>query len=286
VKKIFLFIYINFIFLLNLNFSTNKNVYASNTYFAKIETSNSFIYNMPATDESAKIFELPVSYFVELIKSENELFYYCRYQDVYGYVLKQQVKPVKNVPSTPFLTNISFRIFVPSGANLRQSPKNEGAINLIYSIPFLDSNISYYGVMYGEEEISKKGNVWYYCKYLTNNQSYMGYVYSPLCDCLTTITQNTESVEYLQDELIFEDESINTSSNVFTSMSSTTTTIIIIAVSLPCLLFIYLLFKPTKIAQESTNSQSSTKQISSKKRNRKKIKRLKHSDYFELDDDF
>ena len=284
-KKLLVYLYLIFISQIILNFPI-KTSYADTTYFAKIEQSSVFIFSTPVQDDSSKIFELPITYFVELIKSENEEFYYCRYNDIYGYVLKSQVKPIKNIPQNPFLTNISFRVFVPSGANLRESPYNNGAQNLIYSIPFLDSNISYYGVAYGEEEISKKGNVWYYCKYLSQNQSYIGYIYSPLCDCLSPITQNTETVEYLPTPPTFEEDSTKTStSNVFSTMSSTTTTIIIIAVSLPCLLFIYLLFKPTKIAEESVSTTSNTTKTR-KPRTKKKIKRLKHSDYFELDDDY
>lgn len=240
---------------------------------------------MASTEDNFKIFEIPTTYFVELLSSEND-FYYCKYLDIYGYVLKDQVKPIKNIPQNPYLTNINFRVFVPSGANLRSTPQNLGSTNLVYSIPFLDSNTIYYGITNGEESISKKGTIWYYCKYLINNQSYTGYVYSPLCDCLSPIINNSEIVEYLTEPPNFnQEDSVITSTNAFKGLSSTTTTIIIIVVSLPCLLFIYLLFKPTKIAEE-TASNSKTSKSSSKKREKKKIRRLKHSDYFELDDDF
>ena len=225
------------------------------------------------------MFILPQTYFVELLKNANENFYYARYNDVYGYVLKNEVKPVKNVPTSPFLNNVNFRVFVPSGANLRSSPYNNGSLNLVYSIPFLDSNLQYYGTALGEEAISKKGNEWYYCKYYSGNLTYMGYIYAPLCDELTPALENTESVEYLQ-SINFEEISASNDGDVFKGLSSTATTLIIIAISLPCLLFIYLLFKPTKLAEETNETSSS------KRHNKKKIKRLKNSDYFELDDDF
>lgn len=225
------------------------------------------------------MFNLPQTYFVELLSSANSDFYYARYNDIYGYVLKNEVKPVKNAPASPFLLNINFRVFVPSGAHLRSTPFNNGTINLVYSIPFLDNNLLYYGTATGEEAISKKGTCWYYCKYFNGNSTYTGYVYSPLCDSLTQITNNTESVEYL-DSITFEEEITQTSGEVFNGLSQTATTLIVIAISLPCLLFIYLLFKPTKLAEESASSKPH------KKGKTKKIKRLKNSDYFEFDDDF
>lgn len=269
--------------MLNIGFFNNYSpVFASRTYYAQIsKDSQVFLYSLPTKLKDNRMFVLPCTYFVELIKNANDEFYYARYNDLYGYVIKNEVKPVKNTPTSPFLVNINFRVFVPSGANLRTSPYNNGTLNLIYSIPFLDSNLMYYGISYGEEAISKKGQTWYYCKYFAGNQTYTGYLYAPLCDDLSVITDNTESVEFL-DNITFDDETITTSGEVFKGLSSTTTTIIIIAISLPCLLFIYLLFKPTKLAEETSSTNSKPR----KKHDKKKIKRLKNSDYFEIDDDF
>ena len=166
-------------------------------------------------------------------------------------------------------------MFVPSGANLRLSPQNNGAVNLICSVPFLETNLLYYGEIYGEEAISKKGTTWYYCKYYLNNNQHLGYVYAPLTDCLATIYPNDEQVEFIDGEITFNDTSINTStSNAMENLSSTAQTIIIVAVSLPCLLFVYLLFKPTQISENNKTKHNK----------KKKISRLKHSDYYEYDD--
>lgn len=263
---------------LNVNLSVNV-AFASKTYFAKIMQENTPLYS--SQDQTSIIFYLPNTYYVELISSSNNT-YYAKYNDIYGYVNKNMVKPISTVPANPYLTNIAFRVFVPSGANLRSTPENLGAVNLLYSIPFLETNLLYYGIANGEEAISKKGTTWYYCKYFNNNISYTGYVYAPLCDCLSPITSNTEDHPFIEGELKFEDEIINTgTTNGMESLSSTSQTIIIVAISLPCLLFIYLLFKPTKMAE---SVQEPSKKPSSKKSKPKKISRLKHSDYFEIDD--
>lgn len=279
-------LFCNFLFLFLLfnclNFFSCKNfAHAETTYFARIENSQTMLYS--SFDSQQPIFTLPQTYFVELLSSANDLYYYARYSDIYGYVLKSDVKPVYNTPQNPFLNNISFRVFVPGGANLRSSPYNLGATNLIYTIQFLETNFLYYGQTTGEEAISKKGNVWYYCKYLLNNSSYTGYVYAPLCDCLSTISPNTEEVEYVQGDVIFKDVNQEITTNGLNGLSQTAQTIIIVAISLPCLLFIYLLFKPTKMAENASNESAKKQKHRSKPQ---KISRLKHSDYFELDDDF
>lgn len=280
-KKIFVLALICFIVMLNIFFCfrTQNIVLADLTYYGKIENLDVAIYSN--VDENEKIFILPASYFVELLSNANEQFYYARYNDLYGYVKKSEVTPIKGIPTSPFLTNITFRVFVPSGANLRSSPYNNGAANLVYSVPFLDSNFSYYGTIEGEEAISHKGNTWYYCKYFSANIAYAGYIYSPLCDMLSPISNNTEEYEVLDGELKFENEIELTSTNAIEKLSTTAQTLIIIAISLPCLLFIYLLFKPTLLAESKSTSKTSSKSKSKKK----KIKRLKHSDYYEFNND-
>ena len=246
------------------------------SYYAKILEDGVILYQ--EADENLPIFNLPKTYFVELFYASGD-YYYARYDDIFGFVKKEQVKAISGKPINPFLTNISFRIFVPSGANLRSSPQNDGANNLILTIPFLDSNISYYGTIAGEEAISKKGTIWFYCKYYSNNSSFNGYVYSALTDCLDTILENNEELEYLDGELDFSPNVEPTSTDPISSMSQTAQTLIIIAISLPCLFFIYLLFKPTMIAETSQKSKSKTN------KKKAKISRLKHSDYFEFNDD-
>lgn len=257
----------------------NQKVYANTTYYARITNDNTHLYIAPEEIPNNTIFILPKTYFVELISSSDN-FFYAKYKDIYGYVKKNEVQVVSTNPITPFLSNISFRVFTPSGANLRSTPQNLGSTNLVYSIPFLETNLEYYGEILGEEAISKKGCTWYYCKYFINNLSYMGYLYAPLCDLLPSLPKNTEIIEPYTGELFLDEEqTLPTTTSPMEQLSPTAQSIIIVAVSLPCLLFIYLLFKPTHMAE-------SAKQTNSKKNSHKKISRLKRSDYFELDDDF
>ena len=94
---------------------------------------------------------------------------------------------------------------------------------------------------------------------------------------------NNEEFEYIEGPLVFKEISEIISTNELESLSPTMQTIIIVAISLPCLLFIYLLFKPSKIAESNSEKAKNSK---SHRKKPNKISRLKHSDYFEFDDDF
>lgn len=144
------------------------------------------------------------------------------------------------------------------------------------------TNLAYFGICEGEEAISYKGNVWYYCKYIKENKEYFGYVYSPLCDLLSSIPENTESYTYVTPNFSKVNQIEDAEEN-YLSLSTPLQVIIIVAVSLPCLAIIYFLFKPTKIATQSTTNASKTKKPRQKK---KKISRLRKSDYYELDSDY
>ena len=105
---------------------------------------------------------------------------------------------------------------------------------------------------------------------------------------LTPIPENTEQFEYVIPTFEKKVESEQTSSDSTSlSLGSPTQVAIIIGVSLPCILIIYFLFKPTKITmQKNTNDSSPTQKPKRKKKQKKKIRHLKGSDYYELDGDF
>ena len=232
-KKLFIICVLITFYLLCNNLYLPK-VYAQNIYYGRALASGIYIYSTPeiTVDKSNRLFEIPITYFVEILNEENELFYKVNYNSITGFVLKNEVSCINTVPTTPYVTNATFRVFTPSGANLRSSPNETiGATNLITTISFMDTNLVYYGNCEGEESISYKGNIWYYCKYIKQNQEFFGYVYSPLCDLLTTISQNTEQFEYVTptfDKL----EQTNQTQKDYLSISSPLQVIIIVIISL------------------------------------------------------
>lgn len=232
--------------------------FADNSFYAKIQSDNVFFFSSPINSSQYNLFVIPKTYFVLLLNDKNEDFYYAKYKDLYGYVLKNQVTVMRGTPSCPY-ANSTFRIFSPQGQNVYSMPYLNST--RITSIPYLCENITYYGSAYGEQAIPEKSQEWYYCNYFDNNNFY-GYVYSVFCDKLTPIGENTEAFQVVQNPVF------SSSSNE--SLSEVSMTFIIIAVSLPCIIVIYLLLKPTLISQKVLDSSPK--------------KKRKHGDYFEFDD--
>ena len=153
-----------FIFLLSICLVTPAQyIYASGEFYGRILSTNIYLYSSPSSsdDNQNQIFMLPITYFVKLLGDENDLYYKAEYKGIFGYVKKSEVSCIDKTPVTPYANNISFRIFTPSGANLRTSPnETNGISNLVTTIPFMCTNLEFYGQALGEEAISYKGNVW------------------------------------------------------------------------------------------------------------------------------
>lgn len=283
-KKIFLICLILFLTLLILPLKFSNvhadNFTASSAQYARVKSSNIKLYKTPTAveDYSNIYFTIPESYFVELLDYENDEFYSARYLDTYGYVKINEVQCVAGIPQNPFVSKASFRVFAPNGLELRSEPSQSDGLNVITNINYLETNLQFYGTIAGEEAISYKGNEWYFCKYTKNGQEQKGYVYSVFCDLLTTISTNTEILEYI-DEPVFETQETGGQLENNTSISnlpSTTQVLIIVAICVPCIILIYLLFRPTRI---TARAYQNAEEINSKKR-----KRNKKQDYYEYEE--
>ena len=256
-KKIFLFI----VFMLCCsNFNT---FYFSNAsekdYYGKIENENIYLYSSPESDLSKALFQIPKSYFVKLLDDAGENFYYASYKNTFGYVNKKEVSAMLGTPLKPF-ANATFRTFSLEGIGLYSNPSTHNSTK-ISTIPYLTNSLSFYGYIVGEELIPEKTNQWIYCNY--NNDTF-GYVYSVFCDQLSPIPSNNETFTVVDTPIFNVEEPVKTLSNL--SMI-----FIIIGVTIPCLIVIYLLLKPTFIKDKLLNEKP-------------KHKRKRHKDYFEFDD--
>ena len=244
------------------------------TYYARIMYDEVYLYKAPieVEDYSNIYFSLPRTYFVELLESSNNQFYKVNYLSFTGYVKKDVVQTIVGKPITPYLENQNFRVYSEQSRDMRSEPSTlSGSSSQIVYIPLYSRNLTYYGTIRGEQLVDGRTNIWYYCKYLDGTSSTMGFLYSLFCDKLTNIPTNTEILEIRTEPIFVEKENTGAISTI--NFSSPTQILIVVAVCMPCLLIIYLLFKPTKI----TNKENS-------KENVKKIKRLRKSDYYEIDD--
>lgn len=237
--------------------------------YARITTNNVCFYSAP--NDSSALFYLPNSYFVQLLDNAGDYFYSARYSDLYGYVKKSEVTVVKGSPITPYAEKLSFRVISLNGLELRSVPKSSSPFEIVDNVPYLETDLVYYGTMAGDAMVPECTNLWYYCKYLNGSTYSMGYLYSLFCDKLSSIPTNTEVLEIRTEPIFVEEETGGPTSTL--NFSNPTQILIVVAVCLPCLLIIYLLFKPARLAKSEAEKDKP-----------KKIKRLKKSDYYEIDD--
>lgn len=222
---------------INLNVSAAEN----KTYYARILFDQVYLYKTPNENNEYQniYFELPKTYFVELTDKEND-FYKARYLSFTGYVKKDCVQAVENAPANPFLTNITFRVYAELSQTIREFPQTNSTA--IATMPNLTKNISYISKLTGESAIEGRTNVWYFCKY-TLDKDYYGYVYSDFCDDMQPIVENTEQVKYISNPT-FE----VSKQNIKTIPTSSNTVGIIVGIlSVPALVFVFLIMKGTRI---------------------------------------
>lgn len=259
--------------LITINQTVQAEYYSKESIYAKIIKENVYFYSQPINNEFYKLFCVPRSYFVLLTDNAEDtqkLFYKAKYLDLSGFIKKNDVLPIIGSPEEPF-AQATFKTFSPHGLELRSSA-NTSFDNVLTTVPFLNENLTFYGKTSGEIMVPAFGGIWYYCKFTDENtESFYGYLYSGLCCDLTTISENQEVLpEYIGE--VFPKEVETSPADNEIKLNSELKIIIIICACLPCLLIIYLLFKPTKLLIDNGKNQ------------KKKIKRLKKSEYYEYDD--
>ncbi len=241
-------------------FSIFNFSFAATSYYAKVEEEGVFLYANPQIGQENQMFELPITYFVRIYENANDNFYYCAYKDVYGYVKKSEVSVMVGTPENPYV-EAQFRVFSLDGIGLYSAPKLDNDLKVL-DIPFLTDNLVYYGLLSGQEAIPDKSNKWIYCKYNSDKNNY-GYVYSVFCDNLTNFLPNNEVFDIVETPF-----PTNTD---LSELTPVTMGFIIVGVSLPCLIVLYLLVRPSMQREKIEKSKP-------------KMRAKKHKDYFEFDD--
>ena len=266
---------------ITLSMFSFDGVHADTSFFARVKFSNCPLLKNPSSDTSFSntYFFIPQTYFVEVFSKTGDYFE-AQYLGTRGYVRKSDIEFVSGTPQNPFANKISFRIFAQNGLNLRSTPKeSEGIANRLTTIPFLETNLQYIGMIEGEEAISNRGNIWYYCNYFRMDETLTGSVYAGYCDMLSTIPHNTEELAVIPEpsfeQLAVKDEVSDIGDGSLNNLSKRSQILIIVAVSLPALIILYLLFKPTKIVAGLKSKKSPQPQ--------KKKKRYR-GDYYEIDE--
>ena len=224
--------------------------YATNTqkFYARIMQEGVILYKSPidVLDTENVFFELPRTYFVELIDSANQQFFMVNYMSFTGYVKKECVQTIVGTPKKPFLTDISFRIYAEPSRDMRSEPTTSGgSLSQVTYIPLMSKNLTFIGKITGEELVSGRTDIWYYCKY-SADRDYYGYVYSDFCDQLTPILDNTESVTYTSSPVFSTPQQQQTA----IPLTDKTTGIIIAILFVPAGIFAFMILKNKKILKQ------------------------------------
>ncbi len=227
-------------------------------YYAKVQNTGVYLCSTPS--ENASLFEIPYSYFVKVEHSVDDYFK-VTYNGVEGYVKKDKVTLMDGTPEVPY-AKATFKIFVPY--YLYQSPSQNSSVVPVNT----NTTFTYFGSKAGEQ-VSSTSNLWYYASTIVDGTTHYGYVYSGVTDYLSAIAPNQETFK-----VISESDMNSTPNSELKHLSTGTKVMLIVAISIPCVLILYFLIKPTKIIQITKGR----KQI------KKERKRIRHGDYFEFDE--
>lgn len=243
--------------LMIINFVPHNYTKASDKiYFAKVQSTGVEFCESPSTTSS--LFEIPYSYFVE-VESRIDNFYRVKYKGLEGYVEKNKVTLMDGIPQNPY-PQVTFQLF--DSQNMYLSADRGTVVEELDETAVL----TYYGQKVGRE-LKTGNNIWYYANIEKEGRNSFGYIYTAYIDSLPHIEANTENFEILTEDIFAPPSS-------FSGLSTGTKVILIIAISVPSLLILYFLIKPSKIMQ-SSKSQHKAK---------KSKKRVSHGDYFEFDE--
>ena len=219
-------------------FSYGLNVYA------QVTSNSCYLYKSPTNmeDFDNKYFLLEESYYVKLLEQANEDFFKVQYLDIMGYVKIDDVTPVNETPTCPYLECISFDISPTlESFTLRSIPNSQDDSNIIVTAKN-QTNLDYFGKIAGNESVPSLGNLWYYCQVNVDGKDYRGYIYSPYAINLSPIVPNNEIVTSTSIEKINATQSL-------LKLNLTTENIIIILVTIPSIVVLYLLLKPPKVVK-------------------------------------
>ena len=233
-----------------ISFTPKLTSNADAEVFARIENEGVFFY-YEKPDGITPLFELPVSYFVKIQPGKNG-YYSAQYQDLEGFVKTGEVTPVTNKPQSPYFYS-KIQVLDFEELDIYPTPAHKQSIG---KISIGDQTTNYYGAIFSNDGIDGLDKKWYYVE----NSSQKGYVYFHFCKLLTPFEENTEISTAVKGDIFTSSQS--------GGLSDVAKTFIILGISLPCALILYLLIKPTLSSSPS----------------KEKVHRRKGKDYFEFDE--
>lgn len=226
----------------NGSFYGTQNTHAQNSAlgYGLIVEPKSILYRNPTSSDLADnvYFYLPETYFVEVLERVDEVFYKVRYVDVVGYVKFSAINIKDYVPVSVFPTNLTLKISGDITANIRSLPDTGSALVTTLAS---GTTAQYYNKTPGQE-LNSGSSYWYYIKVNNGSQSLYGYVYSDYVTVNTEIVFPNDISPMPASNVKDPDEKLNDTYTFWTQV------IIALAICIPVVFIIYLIFKPRKKA--------------------------------------
>lgn len=243
-KKVLIFVFLLFLASPKITSFTSL-AESKQTYYAKVQSSGTYLYSTPIDETNFRMFEIPTSYFVLLMEDENDNFYYAKYGETFGYVLKDSITPMNGTPKQPYAKK-SFRVFSQVGLPLYSQPTTASSYEI--TLPYKTQVSDVYGYISGEEILESSTNQWIYCSFTQSGKKYFGYIFSYYCDLVSPSVENSEFFTEINGPLDFSP--INTGPGA--NLSDTAKVLIAFSVIIPCLIILYLMLRPKDKSKQTS----------------------------------
>ena len=233
-----------------------------NTYAQALDLSyallseNTILYHENDDSSLSPICFLPSTYFVRVAGEEKNGYYPVVYDDLTGFVKAEHLNKADYEPVTKYAYATLTLSNDGNPITIRSSPDHQNDENILAR---LDSGCSlkYYGKMFGSAMISAVGNEWYYISFSVNGQKMHGYVYSlytiatPILDNdiqKVVEPENEENLPPPNNDIAQGATSDNVSDDNKTpeTISGVREAIIILALCMPVIVVVCILFKKEK----------------------------------------
>ena len=210
----------------------NVCIYAKNPTWAQIKNSSTYLYKSAELNSSInnKWCLIENTYFVKILNNYNSEYYKVEYNGINGFVKKSEICLINETPLMPYPNNTTFSVG-KTNCYMRSKPQiKDNTDNTICVVPANTTGLKYIGKTIGEEAIDFKGSVWYLAEY----NGYVGYIYSAYTTSITPIKENVETVSLF----------IGNDFSKINPLTNTTCVILIIVTLIPCLIILFMLYKP------------------------------------------
>ena len=260
--KIISLLILPYLLLLAFHFSlAAAEAAAASTSYAIINASDCYLYRNGSDGDTLtnRLFLLPQTYFVEVVTGSGEL-YKVKYKDVEGYADAAKLKTVDYIPVSVYPNDVTLHVEILSPSAYVFSRPDQTSPT-VYEMPKNTANVAYYNTCAGS--VFLNSDTWYYCKYALGEDSVVkGYLHSSVVKIDSvfpaandTSARPTEPVTSPDNP----DEPNHTPAEIPKDSSKVIRAVVIIAICIPAVFIVYLLFKPSRSGKGYANNPPRSK---------------------------